>query len=88
MTAHELAHKLLELPDLPVTVRGYESGVNIISEVKEPCPIHLDIHQEAYYGKHEYHKEENPYSCYWCRDWDDDATQRLEPPTNLAIHLY
>lgn len=57
MNSHELARKLLSMEDLPVTVRGYEGGVNIITTVTEPKLLALDVYEEWYYGKHEYTDE-------------------------------
>lgn len=54
MTAHELAKKLLELPDVMVTVSGYEGGVNEVQGTNEPAILALNVHEEWYYGKHEY----------------------------------
>jgi hypothetical protein len=54
MTSHELAKKLLELPDVMVTVRGYEGGVDEIRFVNTPRELALDVNEEWYYGKHEY----------------------------------
>ena len=57
MTTHELARKLLEGPDVRVVVRGYEGGVNDVSEISEPSPIALNISSKWYLGAHEL----NPY---------------------------
>ncbi len=54
MTSHELARKLLTGEDLPVTVRGYEGGVDIIEYISTPEELALDANDEWYYGKHEY----------------------------------
>ena len=54
MTAHELARKLLDGPDLTVTVRGYEGGVNVVGALAEPQLLHMNVNTEWYYGKHEY----------------------------------
>jgi hypothetical protein len=56
MTAHELARKLLAGPDLMVTVRGYEGGVNEITKVYEPDNLMLNYYESDawYYGRHEY----------------------------------
>jgi hypothetical protein len=54
MTAHELARKLLEMPDVMVTVAGYEGGVNEIQKVAEPDELCLNYYEEWYYGKHSY----------------------------------
>jgi len=61
MTSHELAKKLLEGPDLPVTVRGYEGGVDIINNVDSPATLQLDTYEEWYYGSHEYINGEDDY---------------------------
>lgn len=58
MTSHELAKKLLELPDYPVTVSGYEGGVNIVD----------NVHDEWYYGKHEYKREGGLYDSEEVKD--------------------
>jgi hypothetical protein len=52
MTAHELARMLLDGPDLPVYVRGYESGINDVSGV-HPVTVVRDVHDQSYYGAHE-----------------------------------
>jgi hypothetical protein len=55
MTAHELAKILLEGPDLMVTVRGYESGVDEIKSVEKPRLLYLKFHDgEYYFGEHTY----------------------------------
>lgn len=54
MTSHELARKLLEMDDLPVTVSGYEGGVDFIKGIAKPQDLKLDVHDAWYYGKHEY----------------------------------
>lgn len=54
MTAHELARKLLALPDVPVTVRGYEGGVNIVGEVCAPRRYRAYPEEAWYYGKYDY----------------------------------
>lgn len=54
MTSHELARRLLEGPDLTVTVRGYEGGVNEITTIESPKPLSLNKNDEWYYGRHEY----------------------------------
>lgn len=55
MTAHELARLLLDGSDLLVTIEGYEGGVNRLTNVDQPTPIHLGIHTtEWYMGNHEY----------------------------------
>ncbi len=77
MTSHELAHRLLEGPDLMVTVRGYEGGVNEVTSILEPMDIHLNLHDEGYYGTHEYHTGEE---CYFCVD-------KTTVLTTQAIHL-
>jgi hypothetical protein len=43
MTAHELARMLLDGPDLPVYVRGYEAGINDVSGV-HPVTVVRDVH--------------------------------------------
>ncbi len=83
MTSHELAHKLLEMPDLPCTRRGYEGGVEIISEVQPPCPIHLNVNgPHSYMGAHDYCEPG------WCSFYDLDSDNGSHPPPHdLAIHL-
>ena len=56
MTAHELARKLLAGPDVMVTVRGYEGGVNEIKFVQEPQKLALNANDENdhWYGRHTY----------------------------------
>jgi hypothetical protein len=52
MTSHDLARKLLELPDLLVTVRGYEDEVDEIQHI-EQVQIHPDEWSGfSYYGDH------------------------------------
>lgn len=65
MTAHELAKKLLEGPNLMVTVRGYEGGVDEITTVSEPEDMMLNYNEAWYYGKHEYmtYNKENERGC-------------------------
>ena len=80
MTAHELAKVLFDGPDLMVTVRAYEGGVNEIESVSKPTAIHLKSHSDSewYYGRHEYH---NADCCVHC-SWDEPVT-----PPDLAIHI-
>lgn len=78
MTSHELAHQLLAGPDLLVTVRGYEGGVDEITLVKEAKPLLLNINSAWYYGKHEYLHDE-PYLA------DGDGLKAEGLP--LAIHI-
>jgi succinyl-CoA synthetase beta subunit len=61
MTAHQLAHKLLAMPDVLVTVRGYEGGVDSVESVEEPKELALNCNSEWYYGKHEYTAEYKPF---------------------------
>lgn len=82
MTAHELANHLLVGPDLPVTIRGYEGGVEIIDHIAAPAPIHLNVNSEWYYGEHEYH-DTTLGSCSHC-SLDESAPSE---PTDLAINL-
>ena len=79
MTAHELAKMLLNGPDLMVTTRAYEGGVNEIESVGKPTAIHLKSHSDSqwFYGKHEYHIE----SCNHCY-----CDEPITPP-DLAIHI-
>jgi hypothetical protein len=52
MTTHELAKKLLELPDVMVLTDGYEGGVDEITKIT-PTKIKLNVHDEWYYGNHD-----------------------------------
>ena len=85
MTAYELANKLLAGDDYPVTVRGYEGGVNEIAYIDEAKPIHLNAHSQWYYGQHEYH-ETPPNLCHYC-DRDYSTGSLPEAPTDIAINL-
>lgn len=71
MTAHELARKLLTLPDVPVTIRGYEGGVNIVEHVNVPAPYMPYAEEAWYYGKYDY-----------CNEPDSEVRS-----LGLAIHL-
>lgn len=75
MTSHELARKLLEMPDLPVTIHGYEGGVNFIETVNQPEELCLNYYQEWYYGKHSY------------RDYDLDEEEGKTYEKVQAIHI-
>ena len=77
MTAHELARRLLDGEDLPLTVSGYEGGVDDVKEIVDPRPIHRNVNKAWYYGAHEYHDE--PGICS-----SDNCTGN---PTDRAIHL-
>ena len=59
MTTHELARELLGKPDVMVTVRGYEGGVDEIQFVRNVNKLHLNVNDEWYYGKHDY----DHYGC-------------------------
>lgn len=74
MKAHELARALLALPDVPVTVNGYEGGVNTVTKIHEPMPLSLNVHDDStwYYGNHE----------YWNK-WESHPNHA----TILAIHI-
>ena len=63
MTTHELAKKLLEGPNLLVTISGYEGGSNEITHISEPREIHLSVYTAWYYGEHEFHIEGICRSC-------------------------
>lgn len=54
MTAQELIDRLSALPDrsVRVVVRGYEGGVDGVTEIV-PVTIALNVHSEWYYGRHE-----------------------------------
>ena len=57
MTSHELARKLLEMPDVMVTVRGYEAGVNEVLRVWPAAPLALDVEDSPdIYGRHKYER--------------------------------
>lgn len=79
MTSHELARRLLEGPDLPVTVRGYEGGVDIIQNVNPPMPLHLDGKLGTYFGKSAYCKPSG------CEAWMSE--EEHTKPETLAIHI-
>lgn len=52
MTVQELIEALSQFPsDMPVVVRGYESGYNDIQNVK-PLSMQLSINKTWYYGAH------------------------------------
>ena len=53
MKVKELIEKLSQLdPELMVVVRGYEGGVDEVSDYGL-CDIELNVNDEWYYGKHE-----------------------------------
>lgn len=54
MTAHELARRLIEGPDLIVTVRGYEEGSDEINTIEQPKELNLNYFTVWYYGNHSY----------------------------------
>ena len=84
MTSHELVKLLLEGPDLMVTRRGYEGGVEEITEVFPADPIHLFAHQgQPYMGTHAYHVEN--WCSYYDENYDDEGEHPI--PDTLAIHL-
>ena len=73
MTVAELIEKLKEYPqDLRVVVRGYEGGVNDVSDFKE-FEILLDYYDACYYGKHE-----EVFS------WTEDTTHEKVPALKLC----
>jgi len=49
-------------PEDEVVIRGYESGVNLVTDV-ECCRLALDVNKEDYYGRHEIvrTKDEGPF---------------------------
>lgn len=52
MNAHELANKLLDGPDVPVYVRGYEGGVDDVDTIV-PVQVVRDRYRDmSYYGDH------------------------------------
>jgi hypothetical protein len=75
MTAHQLARKLLEGPDVMVTVRGYEGGVDEITGIQKPEELILNFHDKDswYYGNHEYNQ------------YDEKETHHT---TVQAIHIH
>lgn len=79
MTAHELAYLLLKGPDVLVTVRGYEGGVDVIEEVLEPTPLHVDGQLGVYFGKSAY--------CHprYCDSWINQDEHKT--PDVVGIHL-
>ena len=53
MKVKELIEKLSQLdPELMVVIRGYEGGVDEVSNYGL-CNIELNVNDEWYYGKHE-----------------------------------
>ena len=53
MKVKELIEKLSQLdPELMVVIRGYEGGVDEVSDYGL-CDIELNVNDEWYYGKHE-----------------------------------
>ena len=53
MKVKELIEKLSQLdPELMVVIRGYEGGVDEVSDYGL-CNIELNVNDEWYYGKHE-----------------------------------
>ncbi len=63
MTTHELAKKLLTMPDVMVTVRGYEGGVDEIKTVHPIGKLHLDCNKDWWDGNHEYKTDEECVLC-------------------------
>ncbi len=53
MTSHELARKLLEGPDLMVTVRGYEYGVDEIRKINPPEILCVNVNSSGVAGDHD-----------------------------------
>ncbi len=84
MTSHELARQLLEGPDLLVTIRGYEYGVNEVTGICPPPLLHLEANKGSKWcGLHEYHEgDEMCCNCLNIR-WNDEEI----PVMPLAIHL-
>lgn len=54
MTAHELARRLLDGPDLTVTIRAYEAGVNTVRRILPPRPCGLFDGPQPYFGEYDY----------------------------------
>ncbi len=63
MTSHELAKKLLEMPDVIVTVSGYEGGVDELTSIEPVKELHLNVNDAWYYGKHEYNSSRCEGGC-------------------------
>ena len=80
MTAHELAQLLLAGPDVPVYVRGYESGINDVAGA-EPVTVVRDVHTEHYYGAHETVSDDG---SFYGESWVDDPA---DIPRTQGIYL-
>ena len=75
MTVEELIAKLQTMPQKAmVTVNGYEGGVNEVTAIGEPAPLSLNVHEEWYYGSHEYERYHEQY---------ENAKYR----TVIAVHI-
>jgi hypothetical protein len=86
MTGHELARMLLDGPDLPVYVRGYESGINDVSGV-HPVTVVRDVHDQSYYGEHEIEapdEDGDPYFYGQHRYPDEGASL----PRTAGLHIW
>lgn len=84
MTAHELAKRLLEGEDLPVTIDGYEGGVDDVHTINSPKPLHRNVNTKEYYGAHEYHNESEGSVCLFSQQL---LSECAGIPTDRAIHL-
>lgn len=74
MTVQELITKLQSFgplyADMPVTIRGYEGGVNVVDNVRLSI-IHVNGNKGmSYYGDHE-EKDEDSIRCDM--EWDLDS---------------
>lgn len=78
MTAHELARRLLEGPDLMVTVSGYEGGVDEVTHIMGERPLHINVNTAWYYGKHEFCNG----GCLVYL-----GTPEIGPPKGKAVHI-
>jgi hypothetical protein len=78
MTVSQLISVLRTMPqDAPVTVRGYEAGVDIVNRATLG-DLALDAHKgESWVGQHEFYRDIHDYI-----DSDDVA-----PPTVKAVHI-
>lgn len=60
MTSHELAKKLLSMPDIPIVTDGYEGGYYEIKNEPKQDSFHLNVNDDWYYGQHE---KADHYNC-------------------------
>ena len=52
MRTHDLAKKLLDLPDMEIVVDGYEGGVTSKVDINL-VQLDRNVNTESYYGEHE-----------------------------------